>query len=90
MPRGPRRLARDSAWNRNPALLPGGPGFSGSDLDPLAFEFELRPWTRKCKQCGETFRVVDYRPACAACGSSDTEAAGGDEIELSYLEVEEP
>jgi hydrogenase nickel incorporation protein HypA/HybF len=63
---------------------------SGSDLDPLAFEFELRPWTRKCKQCGESFRVVDYRPACAACGSSDTEAAGGDEMELSYLEVEEP
>ena len=26
---------------------------SGSDLEPLAFEFELRPWTRQCKRCGE-------------------------------------
>ena len=63
---------------------------SGTDMEPLAFDFELLPWTRKCKQCGQTFRVVDYQPACPACGSHDTEAAGGDEMELSYVEVEEP
>jgi hydrogenase nickel incorporation protein HypA/HybF len=63
---------------------------SGTDMEPLAFDFELLPWMRRCKQCGETYRVVDYQPACAACGSSDTEAAGGDEMELSYVEVEEP
>jgi hydrogenase nickel incorporation protein HypA/HybF len=63
---------------------------SGSDLDPLTFEIEIRHWTRRCKQCGVEFRVRDANPACAACGSSDTEAAGGDEMELSYLELEEP
>jgi len=63
---------------------------AGDPLEPLAFDFELLPWMRRCKQCGETYRVVDYQPACAACGSSDTEAAGGDEMELSYLELEEP
>ena len=63
---------------------------SGTDMEPLAFDFELLPWTRKCKLCGQTYRVVDYQPACAACGSNDTEAAGGDEMELSYVELEEP
>ena len=63
---------------------------SGSDLDPLAFDFELCPWTRRCRACGAAFRVVDWNPACAACGSPDTEAAGGDQMELSYLELEEP
>jgi hydrogenase nickel incorporation protein HypA/HybF len=61
-----------------------------SDLAPLSFEFELRPWMRKCRKCGETFRVVEYRPDCSACGSPETDAAGGDEMELSYLELEEP
>jgi hydrogenase nickel incorporation protein HypA/HybF len=61
-----------------------------SDLDPLAFEFELRPWTRRCRACGAEFRVRDWNPNCPACGSADTEAAGGDEMDLSFLELEEP
>jgi hydrogenase nickel incorporation protein HypA/HybF len=63
---------------------------AGSDLDPLAFDFDIRPWTRRCRQCGAEFPVQDATTACSACGSADTEAAGGDEMELSYLELEEP
>ena len=55
----------------------------------LAFEFEVVPWSRRCRQCGATFRVVDAHPACAICGSEATEAAGGDQLELSFLELEE-
>src|ERR1035437_2020390 len=58
---------------------------SGIDLDPLAFDFELCPWTRRCRVCGAQFRVVEWNPACAVCGSADTEAAGGDQMELSFL-----
>ena len=65
------------------ALVPG------SEFDPLRFEFEVVPWTRKCRVCGETFPVVEYRTECAKCGSAETEAAGGHEMELAYLEVEE-
>ncbi len=61
-----------------------------TDLAPVAFEFEIQPWTRRCRRCGAVFRVVDYNPNCSACGSSETEAAGGDQMELSYLEFEEP
>ena len=61
-----------------------------TDLASLAFEFESAPWTRRCRQCATVFRVIDARPGCAACGSADTEAAGGDQMELSFLELEEP
>ena len=61
-----------------------------TDLAPLAFEFESSPWTRRCRACAAVFPVIDARPQCATCGSEDTEAAGGDQLELSYLELEEP
>ena len=63
---------------------------SGTDLEPLAFDFELLPGRAVPAAAAQTFRVVEYQPACPACGSHDTEAAGGDEMELSYLELEEP
>jgi hydrogenase nickel incorporation protein HypA/HybF len=63
---------------------------SGSDLEPLAFEIEIRPWMRRCRGCGAEFRVVDSNPDCSLCGSTETEASGGDEMEFSYLELEEP
>ncbi|HUP04245.1 MAG TPA: hydrogenase maturation nickel metallochaperone HypA [Bryobacteraceae bacterium] len=63
---------------------------TGDALAPLAFELEIRPWMRRCRDCGAEFRVVDYSPACPACRSANTEAAGGDEMELSYVEIEEP
>ena len=62
---------------------------SGTDLDPLAFDFEISPWSRRCRQCSVTFHVIDYNVACPSCASADTEAAGGDQMELSYLELEE-
>jgi hydrogenase nickel incorporation protein HypA/HybF len=63
---------------------------SGSDLEPLAFDIEIRPWKRRCRDCQAEFRVLESNPACAVCGSTATEAAGGDEMEFTFLEVEEP
>jgi hydrogenase nickel incorporation protein HypA/HybF len=62
----------------------------GDALEPLTFDFEIRPWTRRCRDCGLEFRVLDYNPACSACRSPRTDPAGGAEMELSYLELEEP
>ena len=63
---------------------------TGTDLAALAFEIEFAPWTRRCHACAAEFRVSDAQPACTSCGSDDTEAAGGDQMELSFLELEEP
>ncbi|MCX6632349.1 MAG: hydrogenase maturation nickel metallochaperone HypA [Candidatus Solibacter sp.] len=60
-----------------------------TDLAALGFEIGIVPWTRRCRACATVYRVMDAQPACTACGSGDTEAAGGDQMELSFLELEE-
>jgi Zn finger protein HypA/HybF involved in hydrogenase expression len=34
--------------------------------------------------------VVDYELACPRCGKARTDCIGGEELELSFLEVEQP
>jgi len=63
---------------------------AGTDLEPLALDLELVPRRNRCRQCDTTFEVVDYNFVCGACGSLRTEPAGGDEMQLAYVEVEEP
>jgi hydrogenase nickel incorporation protein HypA/HybF len=63
---------------------------SGSDLEPLALDLELVPRRNRCLDCGTLFTVVDYNFNCGACGGIRTEPASGDEMELTYLELEEP
>jgi hydrogenase nickel incorporation protein HypA/HybF len=62
---------------------------AGTDLAPLAFELDPVPWTRRCRDCGTVFRVLDFQPACTACSSTATDPAGGDQLELSFLDLEE-
>lgn len=62
----------------------------GSELAPLALEIERCPRRQMCQGCGHTFAVQEYDWACPACGSASTRAIGGDELELAYVEVEEP
>ena len=61
-----------------------------TDMASITFEIEFAPWTRRCRACGTEFRVMEARPECSGCGSGDTVTAGGDEMELSFLELEEP
>ena len=63
---------------------------AASDLAPLAFDFELRPWRRRCRDCGSEYDVSDPLAVCPACGSAIAETCGGAEMEFSYLELEEP
>jgi hydrogenase nickel incorporation protein HypA/HybF len=62
---------------------------TGTDLAPLAFELDPVPWTRRCRACGAVFRVLDSQPACAVCASTATDPDGGDQLELSFVELEE-
>jgi hydrogenase nickel incorporation protein HypA/HybF len=63
---------------------------TGSDLDPLEFDFEIRPWLRVCLDCAAEFPAADASTACPICGSERARTAGGDEMEFAYLELEEP
>jgi hydrogenase nickel incorporation protein HypA/HybF len=63
---------------------------AGSDLAPLGLEIEHRPRRQRCPRCQHTFAVKDFATACPRCGNSETDCVGGDELELAYLEVEDP
>jgi len=68
-------------------------GFSvlvkGTDLEPLALEIEPVPRRQRCPACDVTFEVQEYSLACPRCASGETLMAGGDELDLAYLEVED-
>ena len=63
---------------------------AGTRWQTLKLEIETRPREHRCRECGATFRVVDYCFVCPGCGGLRTECIGGDELELAYLEMEEP
>jgi hydrogenase nickel incorporation protein HypA/HybF len=60
-----------------------------TDLEPLALDIEFIPRRHQCSHCKHEFTVVDYQLVCPACGSTETRCIGGDELGLTYLEVEE-
>lgn len=60
-----------------------------TDLEGLQLQIEVCPRRHHCDPCGKTFDVHDYDFACPKCGSMQTKYVSGDELELSYLEVEE-
>jgi hydrogenase nickel incorporation protein HypA/HybF len=68
-------------------------GFSvlvqGTDLEPLALAIESVPRRQRCPQCDFTFEAPDEDLACPRCRRLETQFAGGDELDMAYLEVEE-
>lgn len=59
-------------------------------FSPLALEIELSPLRHRCPKCGRVFVVADFATTCPHCAEPRTECVGGMELELSYLELEEP
>jgi hydrogenase nickel incorporation protein HypA/HybF len=70
-----------------------GFGFSvlvqGTDLEHLALVIEAVPRRQRCPACELTFEVAGDDLACPRCASGETSLAGGEELDLAYLEVEE-
>jgi len=56
----------------------------------LPLEIELSPLRHRCPKCGNVFVVADFAATCPQCAEPRTECVGGMELELSYLELEEP
>ena len=61
----------------------------GTDLEPLTLEIEFCPRRHRCARCGQIFSVPDYTVACPDCGEAGTEFVSGDELHISFLEIEE-
>jgi hydrogenase nickel incorporation protein HypA/HybF len=62
----------------------------GTDLEPLAIEIQTCPRRQRCPQCGQEFVVIASSLVCPRCGQARTKLCGGDELDLVYLEVDEP
>jgi hydrogenase nickel incorporation protein HypA/HybF len=56
--------------------------------DGACLSLEITPVTGKCKKCGETFTVKDYRYVCSKCQSEDIQALSGTELRVKDIEVE--
>jgi hydrogenase nickel incorporation protein HypA/HybF len=59
-----------------------------SELHPLELEIEFLRRRYRCPQCGEEFSPNDWQITCRRCGVNGV-FAGGDELEIAYLELEE-
>lgn len=61
-----------------------------TDLRSLALEVETVRRRHRCSLCRAEFDVVEYNTACPACGTASTVCIAGEELLLSYLEMEDP
>jgi hydrogenase nickel incorporation protein HypA/HybF len=60
----------------------------GTELAGAALDIEDVPLGFRCAKCAHEFRAVNYETVCPACGSTDTRATQGDELQIAYLEME--
>ena len=53
-------------------------------------EIENVPRQNRCPACEKIFAVEEYEIRCPACGVEPTPPVSGDELELAFIEMEEP
>ena len=61
----------------------------GTDLEPLVLEIVQVPRRQRCPACELTFEALEDNLACPRCANEETILAGGEELDLAYLEVED-
>jgi hydrogenase nickel incorporation protein HypA/HybF len=59
-------------------------------LAHVKLEIEWCPRRERCLGCDTVFAVENYNVKCPVCGGEHTSCAGGTELDIAYLEVEEP
>jgi hydrogenase nickel incorporation protein HypA/HybF len=59
-----------------------------TSFEPLELQIESVPRIQRCR-CGNEFRMTDYDPRCPACGEFMTQCVSGEQLEITYMEVEE-
>lgn len=79
---------------------------SGVDPDALSFGFECLvkdtpfenlalcieacPRVQRCSRCAHEFPAPDSLTCCPKCGDSSTTCIGGEELDIAFIEFEEP
>ena len=58
-------------------------------LQDTRLELEQAPLEAICDQCGNGFRITQFRFVCARCGSGQIRLSGGEEMLLDSITLEE-
>ncbi len=56
----------------------------------LELAIESVPRRQRCTGCFHEFQAADFMTACPKCSELMTETIAGEELDIAYLEVEEP
>jgi len=59
-------------------------------LEGLALEIDFRKRVQRCSACGREFAAEMLFSSCPDCGSAATACISGDELDIAYIELEEP
>jgi hydrogenase nickel incorporation protein HypA/HybF len=62
----------------------------GTDLANLSLTIERVAYARRCPRCATEFVPKEGSPGCPDCREPATQFVRGDELEIAWLEVEEP
>lgn len=62
----------------------------GTDLQEVRFEILSCNRRNRCFDCSQEFETPMYVAPCPCCRSEKIAFAGGDELDLAYVEVEDP
>jgi hydrogenase nickel incorporation protein HypA/HybF len=63
---------------------------AGSELAGLDVEVDYRLRRNLCSHCGSEFPVRDYKFECPHCACEVTSPVSGTELDVAYIELEEP
>lgn len=59
-----------------------------TEFEGAALDVERIPVRFRCEACGHEFSAADFAVACPSCAGSATRLVSGDELALSFLELE--
>jgi hydrogenase nickel incorporation protein HypA/HybF len=59
-----------------------------TELEGAALDLERIPVRFRCEACAAEFPAADFTVGCPSCASQTTRLVSGDELALSYLELE--
>ncbi|MBB6143841.1 hydrogenase nickel incorporation protein HypA/HybF [Silvibacterium bohemicum] len=61
----------------------------GTELDTVDFEIQSCPRRNRCLNCDHQFETAVYSEPCPLCASETIALVGGEELDLTYVELEE-
>lgn len=59
-------------------------------LARVVLELDFRKRMQKCSACGCEFETDMLFAACPQCGSAETRCIAGDELDIAFIELEDP